>query len=464
LVDKSLVRQEAGTGIEPRFAMLETVRAFGVEQLEASGEAREIGRRHARYFLGLAERLFPHAFAAVEAADLDRLETDHDNLRAALAWFDATGDGGAMLRLTGALLDLWLYRGPLSEGQRWMERALALASPAVAPAYRARVQGGSGGLALQRGDVALAVDRLAQAAAAWRECGHVRNEAAARSYLGGVLLGEGSYDRANEVFEETLPRFRALGDRVWEAHALFHLGAGAFARGDRRRAEPLLREAATLYDAAGDRLDAIDPLRYLGLLACRTGDHAAAAAILAENLVRLRERNSPAAYATGLADVATLAEARGQAALAARLFGAADALSSAEGAAFSLPARESYDRARSGARAALGNAGYEAESAAGRALPLEQALAAADQALSAPEPAGGAGGATGEPPATAYGLTARERDVLRLLAVGRTNPEIADALYVGTGTVRTHVSNILAKLGVANRRQAADVARRDGLT
>jgi DNA-binding NarL/FixJ family response regulator len=201
------------------------------------------------------------------------------------------------------------------------------------------------------------------------------------------------------------------------------------------------------------------------LIACNTGDLAKASTRFAEALTLLRERGSRAAMAVGLADAATLAASREMWESAARLFAKAESVLQAEGAAYSLPARTHYEAEHDRTRLALGNTNYAAAAAAGRRLTLEQAVAAAevapdlrldvDPAL-ADEP--GANSTTTNNP-----FTEREHDVLRLLVVGKTNPEIAAALDIGRGTVRTHVSHILAKLGARSRTEASMIARDRGL-
>ncbi|CAA9567192.1 MAG: hypothetical protein AVDCRST_MAG59-3137, partial [uncultured Thermomicrobiales bacterium] len=477
LVDKSLVRLEEGPGGEPLYRMLETIREFGLERLEEVGGAEPARRAHAACFLAVAERASPGVLRTGEqSAWLGRLDRDHDDLRTALAWFLGDGDAAAALRLAGALTFFWYYRGHLAEGRRALERALAVPAggASVDPGIRAWALTGSGLLANAQGDLAEATARLAEGIALWGAGGEdgafpvarggAWGAAAARGLLGGVLVGQGRYAEAASLFEEGLARFEELGDEAWVAHARFHLGAIAFARGDRAAAVAQCREAADRYDAIGAHLDAIDPLRYLGLLACAEGDLAEAAALFADNLERLRARGSPSAIATGLADVATLAARRGAFGPATRLFGTADALNRAERAAFSLPARDTYEAAMAEARASLGEQFYAVEHAAGQTLTLEQAVALSVEVLeSAPlspghSPVESAGASVPD-----MGLTGRESDILRLLSAGKTNPEIADALFIGTGTVRNHVSHILAKLGARTRTEAADIARRRGL-
>ena len=154
----------------------------------------------------------------------------------------------------------------------------------------------------------------------------------------------------------------------------------AWAQGDDARARSLLQEAVERFDRAGAPADAIDPLRYLGLIACAAGDLDEAATWFREELTRLRQRGSRAALAVGLADVATLAAAREAWQPAVRLFAKAEALLQAEAAAFSLPARDHYERAHARATEALGDSA-QAVAAAGRALTLEQALAEAEAVL-----------------------------------------------------------------------------------
>ena len=158
--------------------------------------------------------------------------------------------------------------------------------------------------------------------------------------------------RPNEAyFRERLPDH----DDDLLGHARFHLGVIAWVQGDEARARSLLRDAVERYDRSGTPADAIDPLRYLGLIACAAGDLDEAAMWFREELTRLRQRGSRAAIAVGLADVATLAAAREAWQPAVRLFAKAEALLQAEAAAFSLPARDHYERAHARAREALGD-------------------------------------------------------------------------------------------------------------
>jgi predicted ATPase/class 3 adenylate cyclase len=388
LVDKSLLRQEEGAEGEPRFRMLETVREFGLERLEASGEGTACRGHHAGFFLALAERTRPRIFETGDPAWLDVIEREHDNLRVALGWSWETGKHDTLLRLAGSLGSFWYYRGHLTEGRRWLDRALKTPPDDAAPRPRAWALTASGLLATVAGDTERAAEQLTASFEWWERSGDAAGLAVARSLLGGVYVSQGRYDAAEALFTTNESYFRdneaylrEAGHENWLVHARFHLGVIAWAQGDEARARSLLRDIVDHVERSRVPADAIDPLRYLGLIACAAGDLDEAAGWFGEMVTRLRQRGSRAAIAVGLADVATLAAARGAWQPAARLFTKAEALLKAEAAAFSLPARDHYERAHARARETLGEEDYQAAAAAGRALTVEQALVEAETLL-----------------------------------------------------------------------------------
>jgi tetratricopeptide (TPR) repeat protein len=380
LVDKSLLRQDEGADGEPRFRMLETVREFGLERLIESGEAPAARDRHARFFLDVAERADPMIVATADPAVLASLDREHDNLRAALRWSRETSDDDTLLRLASALALFWYYRGYLNEGRRWLDLALQTSPGAAAPRPRAWALTTNAMLANVGGEPVRATELLRESFRWWEQTDDAFGRAFASSMLGGVYVSQGHYDEAAPLFAPIEAYARDAGHDDLLAIALFHLGVIAWTQGDDPRARLLLQEAVERFDRFGVPVDAIDSLRYLGLLACAAGNHQEAAAWFAEELTRLRQRGSRAALAVGLADVAALAAAREAWQPAVRLFANAAALLEAEAAAFSLPAREHYERSHNRAREALGAAGAEV-AAAGRALSLEEALTEAEAVL-----------------------------------------------------------------------------------
>jgi tetratricopeptide (TPR) repeat protein len=248
-----------------------------------------------------------------------------------------------------------------------------------------------------RGETDRAVELLTESLFWWEQTGDAYGYAIARSMLGGVRVNQGQYDEAaalfaaNEAyFRDNEAALRDAGHGEWLGHASFHLGLIAWVQGDEVRARSLLHDAVERWDRSGIPGGGIDPLRYLGLIACGAGDLDEAATWFSEVVTRLRQDGSRAAIAVGLADVATLAAAREAWQPAARLFAKAEAQLQAEGAAFSLPARDHYERAHARARETLGDAAYQAAAVAGRALTLEQALAEAEAVLER-DPGGDAG-------------------------------------------------------------------------
>ena len=208
LVDKSLLRH---TG--ERFWMLETIREYAFERLNASGEDKEMRRRHATWFLALAEDAEPNA--EFDPLWLARLEAEQDNFRGALDHLEAADDLDLALRLAGALTDFW-DAGHVAEGRQRLERLLARGeSPS---AGRARAVAGAAVLARQSGDAATAKARAAEARALYRELGDARGTANATVTLGVALADEGDFSRARELFEEGVQLCRDAGD---EDNALF---------------------------------------------------------------------------------------------------------------------------------------------------------------------------------------------------------------------------------------------------
>ena len=467
LVDKSLLRQDAG-----RLAMLETIRAHALERLAASGEEDEARRAHAAYYLALAESA---------EADAALLEPEHGNLRAALG---SLGPEDA-LRLVGALWRFWLERGYLSEGRRRLAEALA-AGPQAATAARARALTGAGvlahyqgeyaeaaalcaeGLSVYRGlgDVrgtALALEGLglarrtsgeieaaeglfAEAIGLYREAGDARGAARTLQRLGIAVWFAGEHGRAVVELEESLAGFRALGDRPGVALVLLDLGLVAVGRGDSAGAGPLLEESLALCRDTGDRRTLAKVLYTLGDLRRARRDVQGAAASYDESLSMSAELGDRWLLAACLERLAALGGETGEAERGARLFGAADALRAAIGAVMPADWVRIYERDLTAAKPKerFPHAWEE-----GRRLSLQDAVALAQL------PA--------RPVEQPEGLTARELDVLKLVATGMTDAQVAEGLVVSLRTVHAHLRSIYRKLDVRSRSAATRYALEHGL-
>jgi predicted ATPase/DNA-binding XRE family transcriptional regulator len=243
LLDQSVIHQQEGPSNEPRFTMLETIREYALELLEASGEAEALRRRHLHYFMALAE---------AANTQLLRLAADLDNMRAGLRWALQHGEIELTLRLSSRLR--WFYHsyGMPGEGRQWIEQALAVAAscePAVSIAVRAVALYDAGYLANSLNDYAQAIARV----------------------------------------EESLILFRKLQDRRGMAQALLELGGVACKQGDGVRAVPYLEESLRLFRAEEDAAGTGEALQVLGIVARDQGNHARSAAYRAESLALFRK-------------------------------------------------------------------------------------------------------------------------------------------------------------------------------
>jgi predicted ATPase/DNA-binding CsgD family transcriptional regulator len=465
LVDKSLLRPSEPVGAEPRYAMLETIREYGLEQLAVSGEEVATRDAHARYCLALAEQAGPALLmqeAAAQGRWLNQLEAEHGNLRGALTWLDETDAREMLLRLAGALWPFWYFHSHLSEGRRWLARAL-VESPSAPAALRARALHGAGHLAHYQGDDVRAVPLLEAGLALWRELGDRQGTALALLLLGIVAEDRGDYALAETRFEEALVLYRVGGETAWVALVRYHLGVVAYGCGEPDQAMALLEEALALFRGAGNQWGVMITINYLGLVAANGGEAKRAGALLAESLDLFEQVGAADCLADCLAGVAVLAAACRQPAPAARLFGAAAALQDALGYPFPLPERATYQRAERVVQTQLGEPGYAAAYAAGRMLTSAQAIVEATKMLCAPVSADQAGPVQSRSSAADCRLTPRELDVVRLIVEGRRDQEIADTLFMSRRTVQTHVTHLYAKLGASTRAEVAAYAVRHGL-
>jgi predicted ATPase/DNA-binding CsgD family transcriptional regulator len=457
LVDKSLVQRVDGEG-GMRFAMLETVREYGEERLAASGEERVVRLAHADYVIDLAEKAEAAAKEGRFRQGIDRLVAEEGNVRAALAWLDETGEVERSLQLAGALWTYWYVRGPYAEGRRWLDRALARRAGTPLTLW-GRASFGYGLLAVVQGDADRAGVVFQEGLGATMPLGYTLASAGCLMGLGWVAMHRGEWDLAADRFQAVLTLSARLPERAADANrglAVSNLGAIAFAQGSLEAAAARFEEALSLQRAADHQWGMAWSVIGLGYVQLATGNDRRAAELLREGMTTADDLGDRRLVALALAGLAGVAVARRDNMRAARLFGTFAALQAAGGLPVEPAYRVAHERAEAAARSALGDDLFAAEWARGRAVEVQTALAEAD----ALAPSAGTDAARATP---AVVLTARERDVLGLLVDGQTDREIGEALSISHRTVMTHVSNILAKLGVDSRTAAAARAVRDGL-
>lgn len=471
LIDHGPVQRPAETGPASRPRLLETIREFALEELAARGEQDDVRAAHAAFYVALAR-----------SADSERLEPEQANLRAALVWYLAREDQEGALALSSASSAFWLSRGHLTEGRRWLEQALALGDGPPTP-DRARASIAAGLLAYHQADYAVAATHLELGLDQCRELGdeadvaralaalalartragdlapalHLAEEALAayrrlddeagvgRSLetLGRVLWICGNYGQARAHLQESRVVARRLGARDLAARASQGLGYVALAEGDLEAANALLEESLAEFRELGDRWWALRGICALGHVAARRGGRAAARLRFAQGHEIARELGDPMLEAACLEG---LAGAHGPA-LAARLLGAAESLRELAGAAWPAFVLADSERSADRARCALGDERFAGEWARGRAMGAAEILSLAPP----------------RPPGHPAGLTLREMDVLRLVAAGLTDAQVAERLVLSVRTVHSHVRSIYRKLGVSSRSAATGYVLRQGL-
>jgi len=547
LMDKSLLQQTGQEGEAPRLVMLETIREYGLEALSASGEMERTRQAHAIYYLALTEQAELELGGPQQAAWLDRLEREHDNLRAALQWsLELAEDEKAgqrsetALRLGGALYMFWWTHGHWSEGRTFLERALTTSEEVPAPIqakalYAAaslsfiqshyeraealtseslalyRELGDQRGTALSlrvlgniawvRSDTAKARSLLEEALALFKEVDDKEYAAYSLFSLGLLASSQGEYARACALFEEGLAFFREIEHKRGIAHSLSQLAQALFvSQGDQTSVRSLLEECLTLsrevgfkegiaaarcllgqlalgqgdlaiahaeveesamlYKEMGHQHGTAESLSAFGKVLAAEGDYSAAQGLYEESLALSRELGEQWVIATGLVGVGEVVAAQHKLAWAAQLWGAADALRDALGVPIPPIERADYERSLSAARVHLGERAFAAAWAQGRAMTPQQALAAqGHKPTPTLTPA-----MTPSPQVYPAGLTAREVEVLRLLAGGLTDLQIAGKLVLSPRTVHAHISSIYSKLSVTSRSAATRYAIEHHLT
>ena len=479
LVDKSLVLASGD-----RFGMLETIREYATEQLADDDDADAVRHAHAAYFLEIAR----DARASSQTEGWAVLQIEHDNLRAVLRFSLEAGDIATALRLGAVLSHFWFERGYLSEGRLWLDRSLA--ASAEGSIERAAALSGNGVLAHYQGDydraAALSLDALELA----RSLGDVRGIAEAYTGLALVPRTRGDYAEAERLFREALAVYEELGEDAGVARTLDRLAMMLVITGDDARARPLFERSLALFRRLGDvhgialglyglgvaRPDgglvaaqaesdeSLDILRTLGdrrtfgkvlwnvaEINTELAQAETAAAQFAESLTLFVEFGDRWFCGLVLESSAFLAGGIGEDERAVTLLGAAEAIWTRLEVPRMARLHERHESTLARARARLGERRLEAAWAEGRRLPLAATveLVAAIGAR-----------ATGDAP---DGLTARELEVLALVAEGRTDAEVAESLVVSLRTVHAHLRSIYRKLDLHTRSAATRYALEHGL-
>ncbi len=412
LADKSLVVAEPQEG-DTRYRLLETVRQYARDRLMERGEFETLRSRHQAFFMAFAEDADPQLLGPEQASWLERLEREHDNLRAALEWEDSE----SALRIAGALWRFWQVRGYYREGRERLSAVLQGTVSSSAATLRAKALNGAGVLARYEGDYAAARTLVEESVALYREAGdklgianslsilglityaqgdytaartlhteslalrrelgNKRGIATSLNNLGLVAYEQGDYAETQAMYAESVGLYRDLGDKGSMASALNNVGNVAYNQGDFAAARNLYEESLTLRRELGDRQGIATSLINLGSVAHKQGDFAAAHRMYAASLTLFRELGNRTGIAYALGAFAALAAVQQQSPRAARLWGAAQTLRELLDAPLSPSERTEYDQEVAQTLAVLGEAAFTLALSEGRAFTLEQAIAAA---------------------------------------------------------------------------------------
>jgi ATP/maltotriose-dependent transcriptional regulator MalT len=438
--------------------MLQTIRQYASEEIEGSGEAKAVGRRHADYFVSLAEAAEPALAGPEQAARLERLEREHDNMRAALGWLGEERDAERGSRLAAALLRFWWFRGHLAEGRAQLEGLLHLypAAP-IRDETRAKALHALGILIYRHTNYAgdcwtVARARLDESLAIYRRLGDEARVATVLQELGPIVAELGDLAAARSFLDESLEIGRRSGHEPGIARSLIYLGVSCLTGGDHTSARAYLTESLETFRRLDDKFWINACLVHLGYVDCEEGDHVAARS----RFLQMAETAPLAQFPWGatytLEGFARLAAAEGQATRALRLGGATAALRQTYGVAIGPSRQVAFRRALGPAWQALDEEECRTVFEEGRAMTLEEAIAyALEKAEKRP----------GDPSKSR--LTPREVEVLSLVAEGLSDAEVAEKLYVSPRTVGGHLRGVYGKLGVKSRTAAIKKAGELGL-
>jgi predicted ATPase len=382
LVNKSLLRQRETEDGDVRFGMLLTIREYGLERFGFDLEAESVRRRHANYFLEVAERVEPQLRGPRAVAGMARLDADHDNLRAALAW-SLENEPEMALRIAASLKQYWDLRGYFTEGLAWFEKALAR-SPATASMPRARALQGAGLMLQYLGDYERARPLFEQVVTMARSLGDKSLLATGLSLVGAIAILEGDYAAARTIHEETL-RVVAETEKAPQhlPIILSNLGEVARAQGEFEAARAYYEQSLAVLAETKNPSETTITFVNLGYTNDELGEDATALEYHRRGLALAREIGDLRIIATVFAGVASIASKHGRAEKAARLLGAAESLMERFGAVVDPTDRALHERTIDRVRAALGDEGLAEARAEGRAAALREAVA---EALDLPIP------------------------------------------------------------------------------
>ncbi len=394
LVKQSLLRQMDGVGDEARFWMLRVIREYALERLAdgdgadgaGADESQAVQERHAAFFLDFAEQASPQLIGPQQLQWRDRLSEEHDNLRQALRWALDRPDAAMALRLAAALGSFWEWAGFLTEGSRWLDRALALdPGPTAAPTLRINALNPAAWLAFLQGEYAT-TERLAEEALTLaRTSGYVLGQIRALRALASVAMVQPDVLKARGLYTESLELSRQINNLEGISTGLNNVALTYGMQGDTATAGHLFEQTVALGKQMQDMRVQARALHFWAAVSYLVGDEPAAQVHVREALVLLQRIGDIWHTMLSLLIVAGIEGSQGRADRAARLLGAFEAWRTSIGVATIGPYQMAYDKALAAAHAQLDAAAFDAVWAEGQAMSLDDAITyALEQPLSVP--------------------------------------------------------------------------------
>ena len=513
LVDKHLLSQSGQEHSRSWLFMLETIREYGLEQLTVHNEREKLRLAHANYYLTVAEEIDAHLFSAREEHRFEFFEQEHNNVRAALAWSVEQGEEGQRRaiawRFVAALQWFWVNNGHLREGQQFVERVLPK-DEGIALSIRAKALHGAGWLALWQEEYERAEILCRESLHLYRDLRDQQGMARVLHRLARIASSRGDAPTAVSLYEESLVMSRAIEDRVQqgltqtalaltnlrfgdatiyprihdlleESHALlkaeryqggmawslYGLGLWHFQQAEIVAARSLFEESLALFKASGQRQYIAYLLLFLGKTAARQGDFLAAYTLYQESLKRFEHLDDSRSIGICLQGWADVVAQQGGFTWAAHLWGAAHTLRKhRESKAdlfrlFTMPGEDAEDERLQGMiRIHLGEQNFVQALNEGQAMTSEQALIAQEPGILASQKPllSGVSHETNRhhklSSSLLDALTRREHEVLRLVAQGLSDAQIASILIISPRTVNAHLRSIYSKLNITSRHAA----------
>jgi predicted ATPase/DNA-binding XRE family transcriptional regulator len=372
LVEQSLVVSEGDADGSLRYGMLEPIRQYALEKLEQSGEEEDVRRLHAAFFLALVEEAEKELTGPDQGAWFDRLETEHDNLRAALLWSLEGEEPDTGLRLAAALWRMWNARGYMQEGRGWLERALSSTDDRPS-SERARALNGAGALAYQQGDLDSARGLFEESIEVGRVLGDNVMVSRAMHNLAIFMLGVNEFSQAKGLFEQCLIMDRESGNKSRIAYSLGGLADVYQCMGDLAKGIEYYEQSLALHRELDDRRSIGITLHNLGELTQLQGDLKKAEDLYRQSMAVVREIDDKWLTVHVLMTIGSLSAVQGRQERAVRILAAVDALRREIGFDFQAHTLADYERAVEQARESLTAERFEAAWLRGSAMSLEEA-------------------------------------------------------------------------------------------